>query len=157
MNMWLSTKGDPVLALSGSLFSISFFVSYLYGNYITAGANCLLAATSIVFHLYSTPVTFLIDQVALYTVVARSFVDGYNGGLYGMTIPVVINTYNYIVFFSPYSKYLEFHPNKTIGTFFHSTLHIFAVIGVIAQQYFIRMLSTNRNEIIQDQGDNHQD
>lgn len=155
MNQWLSTKGEPVLALSGSLFSLSFFVSYLYGNYITAVANFVLAATSIAFHLYSTPVTFLMDQVALYTVVARSFVDGYNGGLYGMTIPVVINTYNYIVLFSPYSKYLEYHPNKTIGTFFHATIHLFAVIGVIAEQYCISML-TKDNEIIQDQGDNHE-
>ena len=141
MNLWLSTKGDPVLALSGSLFSISFFVSYLYGNYITAGANFVLAITSIAFHLYSTPVTFLIDQVALYTVVARSFVDGYNGDLYGMTIFVVINTYNYIVYFSPYSKYLEFHPNKTIGIFFHATIHLFAGLGVIAEQYCIGMIN----------------
>ena len=155
MNQWLSTKGEPVIALSGSLFSLSFFVSYLYGNYITAVANFVLAVTSIAFHLYCTPVTFLMDQVALYTVVARSFVDGYNGGLYGMTIPVVINTYNYIVFFSPYSKYLEFHPNKTIGTFFHATIHLFAVIGVIAEQYCISML-TKDNKIIQDQGDNHE-
>ena len=155
MNQWLSTKGEPVIALSGSLFSLSFFVSYLYGNYITAVANFVLAVTSIAFHLYCTPVTFLMDQVALYTVVARSFVDGYNGGLYGMTIPVVINTYNYIVFFSPYSKYLEYHPNKTIGTFFHATIHLFAVIGVIAEQYCISML-TKDNKIIQDQGDNHE-
>jgi energy-converting hydrogenase Eha subunit B len=136
--LWLLTKkGEPVLALSGSLFSLSFFVAYLYGNYITAGANFLLAATSIAYHLFSTPTTFLIDQVALYTVVTRSFVDGYNGGLYGLVITVVINTYNYIVYFSPYSKYLEYHPNKTIGNFFHATIHLFAVLGVIAQQYYI--------------------
>jgi len=155
--MKITLAGEPVLALSGSLFSLSFFVSYLYGNYITAGANLALAITSIGYHIFNNTASYIIDQIALYCVLLRSFIDGYNAGLYGLVIVIVINTYNYIVYFSPYSKYLEFHPNKTIGTFFHSTLHIFAVIGVIAQQYFIRMLSTNRNEIIQDQDDNHQD
>jgi hypothetical protein len=155
--MKITLAGEPVLALSGSLFSLSFFVSYLYGNYITAGVNFALAVTSIGYYIFNNTASYIIDQIALYCVLLRSFVDGYNAGLYGLVIVIVINTYNYIVYFSPYSKYLEYHPNKTIGIFFHSTLHIFSVIGVIAQQYFISILSTKDNEIIQDQGDNHQD
>jgi hypothetical protein len=144
--MKITLAGEPVLALSGSLFSLSFFVAYLYGNYITAGANLALAITSIGYHILNNTTSYILDHIALYFVLIRSFVDGYNAGLYGLVIVIVINTYNYIVYFSPYSEWLEYHPNKTIGNFFHSTLHLFAVIGVIAQQYFINEGQRNNTE-----------
>lgn len=127
----------PELAVTGSLFSISSLVAYQYENYITAYLSFLLSLTSIWYHLDRRLPSFLLDQAALYSLTIRSFVDGYNGGLPGTLIACSINTYNYIVFFSPYSVYLCNHPNIQTGNQWHKSIHILAVLGIILQQVCI--------------------
>lgn len=132
-----SLESAPELAVTGSLFSLSGYVAYQYENYITAYLSFLLSLTSIWFHLDRRLSSYLVDQVALYSVVVRSSVDGYQGGLPGMLIFFSINTYNYIVFFSPYSTHFLNHPNTQIGNQWHKTVHCFAVLGIILQQLCI--------------------
>ena len=125
------------LALSGSLFSVSGLVAYQYENYITAYLSYILAITSIWFHQSRSRLSYTVDQIALYSVFLRSFFDGYNGSIPGMFIFCTINTYNYIVFFSPYSTHLCWHP--VTGNQWHMTIHLFAVLGIILQQLCIKL------------------
>ena len=122
------------LVLSGSLFSLSSLVAYQYSNYITAYISGLLSLTSIAYHSHYTPFTYWIDQIAIYSVILRSYVDGYEKGIPGIMICIVINTYNYIIFFSPYSKWCCFNPNLSIQNKWHMTIHIMSVLGIILQQ-----------------------
>jgi len=135
--MYYTLEPVPELALTGSLFSLSGLVAYQYENYITAYLSFLLSLTSIWYHLDRRLSSFLLDQIALYSVAAHSFVDGYRGGVPGMFICCSIHTYNYIVFFSPYSTHFRNHPNIQIGIQWHKTLHYFAVLGIILQQLCI--------------------
>ena len=125
------------LAFTGSFFTVSGLTALHYDNYLTAFLSFLLGITSVWFHLRRTPASFVLDQVALTSVVVRSFVDGYNGSLPGMTIACVINGYNWVVYFSPYKSYLTHHPNMVIANRWHMSIHILAILSIIAQQYCI--------------------
>jgi len=116
------------LALTGSLFSLSGLVAHQYDNYTTAYASYCLALTSVLYHLQRGPVAYWLDQIALYTVVFRSFMDG-------TAISAIICSYNYIVFFSPYSKWLCYHPIQHIGRRWHMSIHMISVLGIILQQF----------------------
>ena len=125
------------LAFTGSLFTVSGITALLYNNYLTSFLSFLLGTSSIWFHIGRTPASFVLDQVALTSVIVRSFFDGYNGSVPGMTIAFVINGYNWIVYFSTYRSYLTHHPNHRIGTSWHMSIHILAILSIIAQQYCI--------------------
>jgi len=126
-----------MLALTGSLFSISGLVAYNYNNPITAYTSFITCLTSLLFHSNRTHLIYWLDQIALYTVVVRSFIDGYQGGLLGFAISASICSYNYFIFFGPYSNQLCFHQNQTIGKRWHATIHIASVLGIILQQQCI--------------------
>ena len=128
---------SPILALSGSLFSVSGLVAYQYENPITAYASFVLALTSIAYHSKQIPLTYWPDQIALYTVVGRALVDGIQGGVPGITIWALVTFYNYSVHFGPYSKWFCHHPNTLIGNGWHSTIHMGSVLGIILQQQCI--------------------
>jgi hypothetical protein len=123
------------LALTGSLFSLSGLVAHQYDNYTTAYASYCLALTSVLFHLQQSSVAYWLDQIALYTVVVRSFMDGYQCGVLGTSITSFINAYNYLVYFSPYSKWLRYHPIQHIGRRWHMSIHMMSVLGIILQQF----------------------
>jgi hypothetical protein len=120
-----------------SFFMVSGFSALHYDNYLTSFLSFLLGTTSIWFHLGRTPSSFVLDQVALTSVVVRSFVDGYNGSVPGMTIACVINGYNWIIYFSPYKTLFAYHPNLIIANRWHMSIHILAILSIIAQQYCI--------------------
>ena len=128
---------SPILALSGSLFSLSGLVAYQYENPITAYASFVLALTSILYHSKRIPLTYWPDQIALYTVVARALVDGIQGGVPGITIWVLVTFYNYSIYFGPYSKWFCHHPTTLIGNGWHSTIHAASILGIILQQQCI--------------------
>jgi hypothetical protein len=132
-----SLEPAPELAITGSLFSLSGLVAYQYENHITAYLSFLLSLTSIWYHLDRRLASYLLDQIALYSVVARSFVDGYRGGVPGILIACSVNIYNYILYFSPYSIYCIKHPNAQYGNQWHKTIHYAAVLGIMLQQVCI--------------------
>jgi hypothetical protein len=141
MYAYLSNKYDPrmnqSLALTGSLFIISAWTAFAYENYITAILSFILSITSVYFHLDRNPISFVFDQIALTSVVIRSFFDGYSGGIHGCIICCVINSYNWIVYCSPIAEFIAANPDRLIANPWHSSIHIFAILGIILQQYCI--------------------
>jgi len=131
------TRPNHTLAFTGSLFIVSSWIAFAYDNYITSLLSFALSMTSVSYHLDRTFTTFLLDQVALYSVVARSFIDGYNGEWPGLLIAFVINGYNLFIYFGPMANYMAFHPDQTIATRWHMSIHIFAILSIIVQQYCI--------------------
>uniref|UniRef100_A0A6C0AP24 Uncharacterized protein n=1 Tax=viral metagenome TaxID=1070528 RepID=A0A6C0AP24_9ZZZZ len=125
------------LAFTGSFFAVSGTVALVLKNYPTAFLSFLLGLSSVWYHLLRTPAAFVLDQIALTSVVVRSFVDGYNGSVPGMTIACVINGYNWIVYFSPYKSLFTDHPNLVIANRWHISIYILTILSIIAQQYYI--------------------
>jgi len=137
MNSPFDPTPNYTLALSGSHFILSSGIAFAYENYITSLLSFALSLTSINYHLHRTFIPFLLDQISLYSVVVRSFIDGYNGGVPGLTIVIIINGYNLFVYFGPMAKYMAFHPDPIMATRWHMSIHIFAILGIIAQQFSI--------------------
>uniref|UniRef100_A0A6C0DH24 Uncharacterized protein n=1 Tax=viral metagenome TaxID=1070528 RepID=A0A6C0DH24_9ZZZZ len=125
------------LAFTGSFFVVSGLTALTIENYLTAFFSFLLGFSSVWYHSLRTPASFVLDQVALTSVVIRSFVDGYNGSVPGMTIACVVNGYNWIIYFSPYKSLFTDHPNLVIANRWHMSIHILAILSIIAQQYCI--------------------
>lgn len=136
------------LALSGSLFILSSWIAFAHENYITSILSFALSLTSVSYHLNRTFIPFLVDQIAVYGVIGRSFIDGYNGGVPGLTIAFIINGYNLFIYFGPMAKYMAFHPNRTITTRWHMSIHIFAILSIIAQQLCIPYSSSQSSPIL---------
>ena len=126
-----------LLACSGYCFLVPACVAFTYGNVLTAVISGLLSVSSVWFHLHRTDVAFIIDQIMLYSVVVRGLFDGYAGGLPGITIWLVIMSYNYIVWFSPVQHHFAQNPIIQIASRWHMTIHILAIVGVSGQQLFI--------------------
>jgi hypothetical protein len=135
---------DPIsnhtLALSGSLFIISSWIAFAYENYITSLLSFTLSLTSVSYHLDRTFISFLLDQVALYSVACRSFIDGYNGGLPGFIIACIANGYTLFIYLGPMAKYMAFHPDRTIRTRWHVSIHVLTILSIIAQQPYITLI-----------------
>ena len=138
---YISKQYDPAinqpLAFTGSLFLVSAWTAFAHENLITALLSFLLSLTSVYYHLDHNPVSYVCDQIALFSVVIRSFFDGYRGGFHGLTIFFTINTYNWIAYFSPIATSFAAHPDRIMSNPWHMSIHIFAVLGIIAQQYCI--------------------
>ena len=138
---YLSKRYDPAinqpLAFTGSLFIVSAWTAFAYENYITGLLSFILSLTSVNYHLDHNPVSYVCDQIALFSVLIRSFFDGYSGGFHGLTIFFTINTYNWIMYFSPVATSFAGHPNRIMGNPWHMSIHILVVLGIIAQQYCI--------------------
>ena len=132
-------KSSRCLILSSCLFAFPTVVAYQYNNYITSYLAFFLLLTSLNYHYSHNRIAYWIDQVAVYSVIGRSALDGYNGGFPGTFITISINTYNYIIFFSPLSKVCAYHPNNNIADMWHATIHVFAVLGIILQQLALQI------------------
>lgn len=130
----MSRRPDKCLILSSCLFTVPTVIAYQYNNYITSYLALFIFLTSLNYHYSHTRIAYWIDQLAIYSVIGRSAVDGYNGGFPGTFITITINTYNYIVFFSPLADRCVFNKNTDIGSLWHASIHLFAVLGIILQQ-----------------------
>lgn len=132
----------PGLAFTGSFFAVSGLTALIIENYPTAFLSFLLGFSSVWYHLLRSPASFVLDQIAMTSVVVRSFVDGYNGSVSGMTIACIINGYNWVVYFSPYKTLFADHPNLVIANRWHMSIHILAILSIITQQYCILQAHT---------------
>jgi len=127
------------LATSGSFFIISGAVAYYYGNYITCVLNCLLGMSSILFHVARTPHLFILDQILIVSVVLRGFVDGFYGSIQGILLAVIANAYSWIIYFSPFKKLFAYHPESSIATRWHMSMHVLGIICICIQQQYIKL------------------
>jgi hypothetical protein len=143
---YISKQYDPAinqpLALSGSLFIVSAWTAFAYENYITGLLSFILSLTSVNYHLDHNPVSYVCDQIALFSVVIRSFFDGYSGGLHGLIIFFAINTYNWMVYFSPIGLSLASNSDRSVANPWHMSIHLFAILAIIVQQYCIANYSS---------------
>lgn len=126
-----------MLAYSSLLFLVPSV--YAYTNSYTAASLILgsLTGTSILYHSYNNPVTFWLDQVAVYSTVFSSFVYGYQGGFCVLMIPTLGNAWNSYVYFYGYrNKSLSFHKDQSISDFWHATIHFVSSICYFLLLYY---------------------
>jgi hypothetical protein len=130
-------RPSVLLASSGTLFLVPCYIAWSYGNILTAVFSGLLSGTSVWYHLYRNDVAFIIDQIALWSVITRGLFDGYAGGVPGIAIWCTVMSYNYILYASPVRRHFVHQQNIEISNRWHMTIHIMSLLGVAGQQLFI--------------------
>lgn len=122
--------GNQWLVASAQTFLIPAVLAYRSAVYPTAITYVCLWLTSSYYHSTYSPTSFYIDQIAVWTAVARSFVDGYHTRPYGLICTFVVNGYNYYVFV--YAKYCS-SSDLRLATPAHAGIHLFTSIAVAIQ------------------------
>jgi hypothetical protein len=120
------------LVLSAQAFLLPATLAYRSTVYPTAIIYLCLWLTSSYYHSTYSPISFYIDQVAVWIAVARSFVDGYNTYPYGLLCTFAANGYNYYVFV--HAKYCS-SSDLRISTTAHAGIHVFTSIAVAIQMF----------------------
>lgn len=126
-----------ILPYSSLFFLLPSTYAYMWDHRVASSILLFLTSTSIVFHSYTNPFTFWIDQVAIFTAVISSFIYGYHGGFWIFCIPTAGNLWNTYVYWYGYkTKTMGFHPNYFIGELWHSTIHLVSALSYFAILYF---------------------
>ena len=121
--------------------SLFFLVpsAYAYQNNYSVASTILtsLTGTSILYHRYKHPVTFWIDQIAVYSTILSAFVYSYQGGFFTFLIPTIGNLWNSYVYFYGYrKKTLAFHPDPKIADIWHGTIHLVSAASYLLVLYY---------------------
>ena len=136
-NQALNVK-QKILPYSSLFFFIPCGYAHIYDYSLASYILFSLVTSSVLYHSYYHPITFWIDQIAIYLTVISSFVYGYQGGVWIFLIPTVGNLWNTYVFWYGYkTKSMCFHPNYFISELWHSTIHIISSVSYLGVLYFI--------------------
>jgi len=136
-DMALNVK-KKILPYTSLFFLVPCRYAYIYDHTAASSILFFLASTSVLYHSYYHPITFWLDQIAIYTTVISSFLYGYQGGVWVFLIPTVGNLWNTAIFWYGYkTKTLGFHPNYFISEVWHSSIHFVSSLSYLAVLYFI--------------------
>ena len=124
------TPPNYILVTSGTAFVVPAVVCYLHHRYLTSILCCMLAQSSVQYHGNPTPLSFLIDQAAVATVVWNTVWMGYELGLWGIVTSVLLKSYALFIYCGPCSKRLAYHPNLVIGSLWHASIHVVIAAGI---------------------------
>lgn len=107
--------------------------SLVYGQYSILKCGLFLFSTSLLYHNYYYKLYFILDQIAIYNYFIYTlstyflYINYFSiyGLLYMLSTIYVFFTYIYGYKISHFSHY----PNKKIGNYWHSSLHIIGSLG----------------------------
>jgi hypothetical protein len=126
-----------MLVYTSFLFLIPCFYAYQKNHTAASTILASLTGTSVIYHTYKHPLTYWLDQAAVYITVFSSFVYGYNGGFAVCMIPTLGNLWNtYVYFYGHRNKSLVFHPDSKIGDFWHGTIHLISAVSYLLLLYY---------------------
>lgn len=126
-----------MLSYSSLLFLVPCVYAYKNSHRVASLILGSLTGTSILYHSYKHPVTYWLDQVAVYSTVLSAFVYGYQGGFYVLLIPTVGNLWNSYVYFYGYrNKCLSFHEDRSVSDVWHATIHLVSSFSYLLLLYY---------------------
>jgi len=126
------TAREPNYILVGTalFFIIPCILAYRVKQYAISICCFLILASSVAFHQNPTEFTFWFDQViiVLFTLIVGRMVLTKN--LWLLLAIVCIIAYAYIIYYGPLDSVCARHPDKTVSSLWHGTLHIIPACGL---------------------------
>jgi hypothetical protein len=135
-----------VLAATGGLgFAfVSYWLHLLEAWYVTIMVFSVLSLTSVWFHIWRTEIAYRVDNSAALCTVALCLYEAYRRGPIALGIGLVSALYGALVFYIGFLQTsYAFHPNRTIATFFHGSMHITLVVAFLSISVFFPAAKTN--------------
>ena len=139
MNTGFFPEPNYVLAATGGLgFAfVSYWLHMLEAWYFTIMVFSFLSMTSIWFHIWRTEFAYQVDNSLAIFCVALSLYESYTRGPMALGLSLISVLYGALVFYVGHlEKSYAFHPNRTIATFFHASLHIVTILGMMCVSFF---------------------
>lgn len=139
MNTGFFPEPNYILAATGGLgFAfVSYWLHMLEAWYFTIMLFSFLSLSSIWFHIWRTEFAYRIDNSLAIFCVALSLYESYTRGLLALGMSLLTILYGALVFYVGHGqKSYAFHPNRTISTFFHASLHIATIVGIMGISFF---------------------
>jgi hypothetical protein len=131
------TAREPNYILVGTalFFVIPCILAYRVKQYAISICCLLILASSIVFHQNPTEFTFWFDQVMIvvFTLIVGRMV--LKKSLWLLLAIVCILAYAYLIYYGPLNSACARHPDKTVSSLWHGTLHIIPACGLSAFLY----------------------
>lgn len=135
---------SPMVYTSG-VFLINVFICYLYNYYVYSVLFLFLFITSILHHLESTNTTYIIDKIAIFSIVFYGGYIFYNKlmnsnylmSLYPPMIlypPIIIGTFlcaGYLYYIGYINGKYCFDCDQATSCFYHGFMHLISSIGHI--------------------------
>jgi hypothetical protein len=69
--------------------------------------------------------------------VVRGIYVGYLLGFYGLLVTAFLNGYSIFIYYGPWSHYFVYHPNNSIASAWHASLHAIIALTYAAAQPFL--------------------
>jgi hypothetical protein len=127
-------ESNYILAATGGLgfAALSYWLHVLEVWYVTIMIFTTLSLTSIWFHIWRTEIAYRIDNSTALFAVAISLYECYIRGPMPLGMGLLCILYGALVFYVGFlGKCFAFHPNRTIATFFHASLHIIVTVAMV--------------------------
>ena len=117
-------KPNYILAGTALFFGIPCILAYAVKQYAIAICCGLILVSSVVFHQNPTEYTFWFDQVMIivFTLIVGRMV--LKKSLWLLMVIVCILAYAYLIYYGPLDSVCARHPNRTVSSLWHGTLHV---------------------------------
>jgi hypothetical protein len=116
-------------------FMIPCIVAYTVKQYAISLCCLLILISSVAFHQNPTHVTYWTDQLilVLFVLVAGSII--FKKSPYILLAIAGFLAYAYLIFYGPLESVCAYHPDRTVASLWHGTLHIIPACGLTAFLY----------------------
>ena len=137
MQLFRAREPNYILVTSSLAFAVPSLVAYTYGQYLTSQICSLLLMSSIQYHGQPSQLSFLLDQLMILVFVVRGIYVGYLLGFYGLLVAAFLNGYSIFIYYGPWSHSFAYHPNNSIASLWHSSMHILIAFTYAGAQPFL--------------------
>ena len=130
-----ATEPNYILVGTALFFVIPCILAYNVKQYAIAICCVLILASSIAFHQNPTEYTFWADQImiGLFILIVGRIVLKKNIWILGVMIGLL--AYAYLIYYGPLASVCAYHPDRTVASLWHGTLHIIPACGLSAFLY----------------------
>lgn len=128
-------KPNYILVGTSLFFILPCILAYMVKQYAISICCFLILASSVAFHQNPTEFTFWFDQVMIvvFTLIVGRIV--LKKSLWLLLAIVGILAYAYTIYYGPLDSVCTRHPDRTVSSLWHGTLHIIPACGISAFLY----------------------
>lgn len=126
---WLATGPNYFLVTSALFFIIPCIVAFRVKQYFVSLACFMILVSSVAFHQHPVPFTYWADQLMIVIFAMAVSILAFKKNPWFLLCIVLFITYSFLIFYGPFAPDAAQHPDRTVSSLWHSTMHILPAGG----------------------------
>ena len=126
---WLATGPNYFLVTSALFFIIPCIAAYRAKQYFVSLACFMILVSSVAFHQNPAPFTYWADQLTIVIFAMAVSILAFKKNPWFLLAIVLFMAYSFLIFYGPFASTSTHHPDRTVSSLWHSTLHILPACG----------------------------